>query len=169
MEPISITFILEWNYLTLHVTRYSPAVVGTAHLHNGKGAVGLRGEKKKSTRWQRLCAHTLCVIRQRSGKFMRPLLHSFPVWQHFITEVPTQPGKIGHASVRFSQLTLVEVGRTISWLHYDTVTQMQLLLGMSGSVLSGKFSPRLPNGLASVNSENSGNPKAAGAWLSSDR
>lgn len=47
MEPISITFILEWNYLTLHVTRYSPAVVGTAHLHNGKGAVGLQKEKKK--------------------------------------------------------------------------------------------------------------------------
>lgn len=90
---------------------------------------GTAEKKKRSTRWQRLCAHTLCVIKQRSGKFMRPLLHSFPVWQHFITEVPTQPGKTGHASVRFSQLTSVEVGRTISWLHYAPVTQMQLLLG----------------------------------------
>lgn len=60
MEPISIIFILEWNYFTLHVTRYSPAVVGAAHLHSGKGAVGL--QKKKSQHDDSGCAHTRSAL-----------------------------------------------------------------------------------------------------------
>lgn len=87
------------------------------HLHNGKVHLDFKNDtfphySNMQTVWMWL----------RSGEFKSPLPHIYPVWQHFISEVDLTR-KSGHTSVKFSQLSALQMGYNISWLCYDTMTQ----------------------------------------------
>lgn len=84
-----------------------------AHLHNGKDTVGLQKKERKKAP---------CKVQATFA----PRVSCMTAFHHRSADAT---GKTGHSSGRFSQLTLGEVGRTISWLRHNTVTLTQLLLG----------------------------------------